>query len=186
MPAQGRQRWQRSSLPTGAATRLSAEARSLRTAIGTTAGGRRLCNSEAGLRAGLSAPLFWRCLRSTSNEQRARGNGTIGTALLAMPTVNEQRATGTRQRGKLKRAPRRESIHNSPSPCAAGVQQRRAAVQTVPPAAVSYELLNTVALALVVRQGRVDLGVCHGRGLSSARGTAKTEAPEMPVYLGTR
>jgi hypothetical protein len=110
---------------------------------------------------------------------------TIGTALLAMPTVNEQRATGTRQRGKLKRAPRRESIHNSPSPCAAGMQQRCAAVQTVPPAAVSYELLN-VALALVVRQGRVDLGVCHGRGLGSACGTAKTKSPEMPVYLGTR
>ncbi len=42
------------------------------------------------------------------------------------------------------------------------------------------------ALALVVRQGRVDLGVCHGRGLSSARGTAKTKSLEMPVYLGAR
>ena len=84
-----------------------------------------------------------------------------------------------------KRAPRRESIHNSPSPCAAGVQQRCAAVQTVPPAAVTYELFN-VALALVVRQGRVELGVCHGRGLSSACGTAEAEACEMTVYLCTR
>ncbi len=41
-------------------------------------------------------------------------------------------------------------------------------------------------LAFVVRQGRVDLGVCHGRGLSSACGSAEAEAPEMPVYLGTR
>jgi hypothetical protein len=42
------------------------------------------------------------------------------------------------------------------------------------------------ALAPVVRQGRVDLGVRTGRGLSTARGTAEAKAPEMPVYLGTR
>ncbi len=75
--------------------------------------------------------------------------------------------------------------HNSPSPCAAGVRQRCAAVQTVPPAAVTYELFKN-ALAFVVRQGRIDLGVCNGRGLGSARGAAKTESLEMPVYLGTR
>ncbi len=42
------------------------------------------------------------------------------------------------------------------------------------------------ALALVVRQGCVYLGVCTGRGLSSARGAAEAEAPEMPINLGTR
>ena len=42
------------------------------------------------------------------------------------------------------------------------------------------------AVALVVRQGRVGLGVCHGRGLGSARGAAKAKSLEMPVYLGTR
>ena len=46
--------------------------------------------------------------------------------------------------------------------------------------------LQNAALALVVRQGRIDLGVRNGRGLSSARGTAEPEAPEMPVYLGAR
>ncbi len=57
-------------------------------------------------------------------------------------------------------------------------KQRRAATQTVPPAAVACELL--------LRQGCVNLGVCTGRGLGSASGTAETEACEMPVYLGTR
>ena len=37
-----------------------------------------------------------------------------------------------------------------------------------------------------IRQGRVDLGVCAGRGLSSARGTAEAEPREMPVNLGAR
>ena len=117
------------------------------------------------MHAGLSAPLFWRCLRSTGGAATTERK-TIGTA------IGNGGAYGQRARG----SDTRKSL----------LQQRRAAVQTVPPAAVSYELLNTVALALVVRQGRVDLGVCHGRGLSSARGTAKTKAPEMPVYLGTR
>ncbi len=40
------------------------------------------------------------------------------------------------------------------------------------------------ALALVVRECRVDLGVRNGRGLGSARGAAKTEAPEVAIYLG--
>ena len=42
------------------------------------------------------------------------------------------------------------------------------------------------ALALVVRQSGVYFGVRTGRGLSSARGAAEAEAPEMPVDLGTR
>ncbi len=37
------------------------------------------------------------------------------------------------------------------------------------------------ALALVVRQGRIDLGVRNGRGLGSARGTAEPNAPAIPV-----
>ena len=41
-------------------------------------------------------------------------------------------------------------------------------------------------LAPVVRQGCVDLGVRTGRGRSSACRAAKTEAPEMSIYLGTR
>jgi hypothetical protein len=41
-------------------------------------------------------------------------------------------------------------------------------------------------LALAVGQGRVDLGVRSGRGFSAARGTAETEAPEMPIDLGAR
>ena len=41
-------------------------------------------------------------------------------------------------------------------------------------------------LAPVVSQSCVHFGVCTGRGLSSARGAAEAEAPEMPVYLGTR
>ena len=46
--------------------------------------------------------------------------------------------------------------------------------------------LQNATLALVVRQGRIDLGVRTGRGLSSARGAAEAEAPEMPIDLGTR
>ena len=42
------------------------------------------------------------------------------------------------------------------------------------------------ALAPVVGQGGIHLGVCTGRGLSTARGTAEAEASEMPIYLGTR
>ena len=42
------------------------------------------------------------------------------------------------------------------------------------------------ALALVVRQGCINLCVRTGRGLSSARGSAEAEAPEMPIDLGTR
>ncbi len=42
------------------------------------------------------------------------------------------------------------------------------------------------ALAPVLREGGVHLGVCTGRGLSTARGTAEAEASEMPIYLGTR
>ncbi len=42
------------------------------------------------------------------------------------------------------------------------------------------------ALALICRQGCVYLGVCTGRGLSSARGAAEAEAPEMPIDLSTR
>jgi hypothetical protein len=47
-------------------------------------------------------------------------------------------------------------------------------------------LLQNAALALVVRQGCINLGVRNGRGLSSARGTAEAKACEMPVYLCTR
>ena len=42
------------------------------------------------------------------------------------------------------------------------------------------------ALAPVLRQGSVHLGVCTGRGLSTACGTAEAEAAEMPIYLGPR
>ena len=51
---------------------------------------------------------------------------------------------------------------------------------------VKHYARKYAALAPVVRQGGVYLGVCTGRGLSTARGTAEAEAPEMPVYLGTR
>ena len=47
-------------------------------------------------------------------------------------------------------------------------------------------LENCTALALVGREGCIDLGVRTGRGLSSARGAAEAEAPEMPIDLGTR
>ncbi len=54
-------------------------------------------------------------------------------------------------------------------------------------------LINTIGmlekyatLALVARQGCIDLGVCLGRGLRSARGASEPEASEMPVYLSTR
>jgi hypothetical protein len=42
------------------------------------------------------------------------------------------------------------------------------------------------ALRPVLRQGIIHLGVCTGRALSPARGTAESEAFEMPVDLGTR
>jgi hypothetical protein len=45
---------------------------------------------------------------------------------------------------------------------------------------------NCTALALVGREGCVHLGVRTGRGLSSARGSAESQASKMPVYLGTR
>ncbi len=41
-------------------------------------------------------------------------------------------------------------------------------------------------LAPVLREGGVHLGVCTGRGLSTARGAAETEAPEMPIDFGSR
>jgi hypothetical protein len=51
---------------------------------------------------------------------------------------------------------------------------------------VRWGLLLHAALAPVVRQGCVNLCVRPGRGLSSARGSAEAEAPEMPIDLGTR
>jgi hypothetical protein len=47
-------------------------------------------------------------------------------------------------------------------------------------------LRRGTALAPVLRQGCVDLGVGTGRGLSSASGSAEAQACEMPVYLCTR
>ncbi len=54
-------------------------------------------------------------------------------------------------------------------------------------------LINTIGmlekyatLAPVLRQGCIDLGVCLGRGLSSARGASDPEASEMSIYLSTR
>jgi hypothetical protein len=71
------------------------------------------------------------------------------------------------------------TAHNSPSPGAALCQQRRAAILLL------YRRRPLLA-ELLLRQGCVNLGVCTGRGLGSASGTAETEACEMPVYLGTR
>ena len=115
----------------------------------------------------------------------------------------------------LARAPGGRAL-NSPWPCAAmRSQQRRAAtlkicfaggcalgVRGLPvvlakPAYASQSWLikrklktkynrKYAALATVLRQGSVHLGVCTGRGLSTARGTAEAEASEMSVYLGTR
>ena len=45
---------------------------------------------------------------------------------------------------------------------------------------------NCTALALVGREGCVHLGVRTGRGLSSARGSAESQASKMSIYLGTR
>ena len=42
------------------------------------------------------------------------------------------------------------------------------------------------ALAPVLREGGVNLGVRTGRGLCTARGAAETEAAEMPIDLGSR
>ncbi len=117
--------------------------------------------------------------------------------------------------GKLKRAPRRESTttppRRAPQVCNSGARRYRLSRRRL-----SHELLNwrrelpglkpfrqwkmrTLParashlahgagnkLSLVLRQGRVDLGVCHGRGVGSARGAAQTKAPEVPVYFCTR
>ena len=48
------------------------------------------------------------------------------------------------------------------------------------------EVCRYKTLAPVVCQSGVYFGVCTGRGLSSARGAAEAEAPEMPINLGTR
>jgi hypothetical protein len=53
-------------------------------------------------------------------------------------------------------------------------------------AAPRREVCFYKTLAPVVGQSCVHFGVCTGRGLSSARGAAEAEAPEMPVDLGTR
>ena len=80
-------------------------------AVGSVAGGRRLCYFEA---------------------------GTIGTALLAMPTVNARRRNDRWKIGLMNgQGPGggRATAHYSPSPGAALRKQRRAAIQTVPPSA---------------------------------------------------
>jgi hypothetical protein len=94
--------------------------------------------------------------------------------------------------------------HSSPSaaPLVLALAEGTRAAPCKPPTSLlarsagSHVLLNEAkcilkgrkyaTLALTGCQGRVDLGVRTGRGLSSARGSAEAEAPEMAIYLGTR
>ncbi len=53
-------------------------------------------------------------------------------------------------------------------------------------AAPRREVCCCKTLAPVVCHSGVYFGVCTGRGLTSARGAAEAEAPEMSIYLGAR